>query len=136
MTKEEKYDYWLELAQYDLDTAAAMFSSGRWFYVIFMCQQSIEKLCKGLYTVYLDAQAPKTHVIRQIFLCFADKLTVSVNEDTYTLFDTLSAYYLMNRYPDFSKQTRQQTSKDEAELLLIKTKEVFLWLLTLNPSTK
>jgi len=52
MTKEEKYDYWLELAQYDLDTAAAMFSSGRWFYVIFMCQQAIEKLCKGLYTIY------------------------------------------------------------------------------------
>jgi len=132
MTKEDKYEYWLELAQYDLDTAVAMFSTGRWFYVVFMCQQSIEKLCKGLYTIYLNANAPKTHIIKQIFLCFADKLTVNVDEDTYKLFDTLSAYYLTNRYPDFSGHTRQQTSKDEAERLLNKTKEVFSWLLTLK----
>ena len=84
MTKEEKYAYWLELAQYDLDTAAAMFSSGRWFYVVFMCQQAIEKLCKGLYTL----------------------------------------------------QANKQISKNEAELLLTKSKEVFSWLLTLKPSTE
>jgi HEPN domain-containing protein len=136
MTKEEKYDYWLELAQYDLDTAAAMFSSGRWFYVVFMCQQALEKLCKGLYTVYLDDNAPKTHNIKQIFMCFEEKLSVNAIEDKYNLFDSLSAYYLMNRYPDFSRQTKQQVGKTEAELLLIKTREVFSWLLTLKPSTE
>ena len=36
MTNEDKYTYWLELAKYDLDTATAMFSTGRWFYVVFM----------------------------------------------------------------------------------------------------
>jgi len=46
MTDEEKLNYWLELAQYDLDTASAMFSTGRWFYVVFMCQQAIEKCCE------------------------------------------------------------------------------------------
>jgi len=136
MTKEEKYTYWLELAQYDFDTAAAMFTSGRWFYVVFMCQQAIEKLCKGLYTLYLDDNAPKIHNIKQIFLCFEEKLPVSADEDIYHLFDSLSAYYLMNRYPDFSRQANRQISKNEAELLLTKTKEVFSWLLTLKPSTK
>jgi hypothetical protein len=29
MTVEEKYAYWIELAQYDLDSAEAMYSSGR-----------------------------------------------------------------------------------------------------------
>jgi len=136
MTKEEKYTYWFELAQYDLDTAAAMLSSGRWFYVVFMCQQAIEKLCKGLYTLYLDDNVPKNHNIKQIFLCFEGKLSVGVEEDKYHLFDSLSAYYLMNRYPDFSKQTNRQITKNEAELLLSKTKEVFSWLLTLKPSTE
>ena len=136
MTKDEKYNYWLELAQYDLDTAVAMFSSGRWFYVIFMCQQAIEKLCKGLYTLYLDDNVPKIHNIKQIFLCFEEKLSISVDEDNYRLFDSLSAYYLMNRYPDFSGQTTRQISKNEAESLLAKTKEVFSWLLTLKPSTE
>ena len=39
LTAEEKFEFWLEKAQYDLDTADAMFRTGRWFYVIFACQQ-------------------------------------------------------------------------------------------------
>ena len=135
MTTEEKFTYWLELAQYDLETAEAMLVSGRWFYVIFMCQQAIEKLCKGLYTIYLDDNVPKIHNIRQIFLCFEDKLSVVASEDKLTLFDSLSAYYLMNRYPDFNRQTNREIDKSEAELILTKSREVFSWLLTLKPST-
>jgi hypothetical protein len=36
MTLEEKYAYWLEAAQYDLDSADAMYNGGRWFYVVFL----------------------------------------------------------------------------------------------------
>jgi HEPN domain-containing protein len=133
MTSEEKYTYWLELANYDLESAGAMFSTGRWLYVVFMCQQAIEKLCKGLYTLHIDDDVPKIHNIKQIFICFEDKLSVPVNEDRYTLFDSLSAYYLANRYPDFDLKANQQISKNEAESLLAKTKEVFSWLLTLKP---
>ena len=42
MTTEEKYTYWLELAQYDLESASAMFTTGRWFYVVFICQQAVK----------------------------------------------------------------------------------------------
>jgi HEPN domain-containing protein len=134
MTAEEKYAYWHELAQYDLESADAMFTTGRWFYVIFMCQQAIEKLCKGLYTIYLNDNVPRIHNIKQIFLCFEDKLTITVEEDKYHLFDSLSAYYLTNRYPDFARQTNRQINEKEARHLLTKTKEVFSWLLTLKPS--
>jgi len=134
MTAEEKYAYWLELAQYDLESADAMFATGRWFYVVFMCQQAIEKLCKGLYTLYLNDNIPKIHNIKQVFLCFEEKLNVTVEEDKYHLFDSLSAYYLTTRYPDFAKQANRQVNKKEAEFLLTKTKEVFSWLLTLKPS--
>ena len=133
MTAEEKYAYWLELAQYDLESADAMFATGRWFYVVFMCQQAMEKLCKGLYTLYLDDNVPKIHNIKQVFLCFEEKLPVTVGEDIYNLFDSLSAHYLMARYPDFTRQKDRSLDKGEAENLLIKTKEVFSWLLTLKP---
>jgi HEPN domain-containing protein len=133
MTDEEKYAYWLELAQYDLDSANAMCSTGRWFYVVFMCQQAIEKLCKGLYTLYLDDNVPRIHNIKQIFSLFERKLSQTITEDIYNFFDSLSAYYLTNRYPDFTRQTSRQVTKDEAEFFLIKTREVFSWLLTLKP---
>ncbi|MCL2319054.1 MAG: HEPN domain-containing protein [Treponema sp.] len=135
MTEEEKYDYWLELAQYDLDTAVSMFSTGRWFYVVFMCQQAIEKCCKGLYTLYVDDEVPKIHNIRTIVSRFKDKLPNSIEEDTLRFFDILSSYYLTNRYPDFENKPDSQTSESEAGQILKKTKEVFSWLLTLKPLT-
>jgi len=134
MTKEEKYDHWLELARYDLDTASSMFSAGRWFYVVFMCQQAIEKCCKGLYTLYLNDSVPKIHNIKTIVSRFKDKLPELVSEDTLLFFDNLSAQYLTYRYPDFESKPEKRTNEDEADYILKKTREVFLWLLTLKPS--
>jgi HEPN domain-containing protein len=34
MDAQEKYEYWLDIAQYDLETADAMFDSGRWLYSV------------------------------------------------------------------------------------------------------
>ncbi|MCL2792976.1 MAG: HEPN domain-containing protein [Spirochaetaceae bacterium] len=136
MTNEEKYTYWLELAQYDLDTATAMFSTERWFYVIFMCQQAIEKCCKGLYTLYLDDNVPKIHNIKTIVSRFKDKLPIVISEDNLRFFDSLSAQYITYRYPDFENSPERQTDKSEAEQILKKTREVFSWLLTLKPSAK
>jgi HEPN domain-containing protein len=140
MTEEEKYNYWIELAQYDFDTATAMFSTGRWFYVVFMCQQAIEKCCKGLYTLYVDDNVPKIHNIKTIFSRFKEKIPTAnkvgdINEETERFFDTLSAHYITYRYPDFNNMPGQQTGKEEAEAILAKTREVFAWLLTLKPST-
>ena len=140
MTKEEKSNYWIELAQYDLDTATAMFSTGRWFYVVFMCQQAIEKCCKGLYTLYVDDNVPKIHNIKTIFSRFKEKIPTAnkvgdIDEETERFFDTLSAHYIIYRYPDFSHIPGQQTTKDEAEQILARTREAFTWLLTLKLST-
>ena len=35
---------WVNLAEYDFETAKAMMNSGRYIYVAFMCQQTIEKI--------------------------------------------------------------------------------------------
>jgi HEPN domain-containing protein len=141
MTPEEKYKYWLDIAQYDLDSAEAMYTTGRWLYVVFMCQQAIEKLCKGLYTLYIDDKVPKIHDISAIVLKFSDKLSsdkmpVSIDDEKYQLFARLSSFYLNNRYPGFKTELSSSLSKSEAELILNQTKEVFSWLLTLKPSNE
>ena len=41
-------DQWVERAQYDLETARAMLASGRLLYVLFCCQQAVEKMLKGI----------------------------------------------------------------------------------------
>jgi HEPN domain-containing protein len=123
MTKEEKFNYWLELGRYDLDTASAMYSTGRWFYVVFMCQQAIEKCCKGLYTLYLDDNVPKIHNINTIISRFKDRLPGAVNEDTLRFFDVLSAQYITYRYPDFECNQDRQTNENEAKQILVYSTE-------------
>ncbi len=67
MNNEEKYDYWEDIATYDLETAEDMLLPGRYLYVVFMCQQAIEKLAKGLYVLYKDEEPPRIHNIWNIF---------------------------------------------------------------------
>ena len=81
MTTNEKFEYWLDIAEYDLGTAEAMYNTGRWLYVAFMCQQAIEKLCKGLYIQYVDDNVPRVHNIRSILIKYANKLQISISED-------------------------------------------------------
>ena len=132
MNAQDKYEHWLHIAQYDLETANTMLSGGRWIYVVFMCQQAVEKLAKGLYILYVDDNTPRIHSIRTIIERFEDKLTVAIPEDTYRFFDTLSAYYLNNRYPDFSGSPNISIDESKATELLKKTREAFAWLLTLK----
>ena len=39
-----KVTYWIEMSDYDLETADAMLLTGRYLYVGFMCHQTIEKI--------------------------------------------------------------------------------------------
>jgi HEPN domain-containing protein len=133
MELSEKYEYWLNHAKYDMETAEAMLNSGRWFYVVFMCQQAIEKLVKGLYTLYVDDNVPKAHNIKTLLDRFDDKLKEPVKHEYYQLFDSLTANYLGNRYPDFMNDAINSVDKDTAAHIIQKTKEAFTWLTTLKP---
>ena len=46
MNVDEKVEYWLDIASYDLKTAQAMLRTKRFLYVGFMCHQVIEKALK------------------------------------------------------------------------------------------
>ena len=132
MNTKEKFDLWLEKAERDLDAAEAMFESGRWFYVVFMCQQAIEKLVKGLYVQYIDDNVPQTHNIGLLINRFEANLPIKIEEKHYHLFETLSKHYLADRYPDYISISGVQISETYAKDVLKNSKEVFQWLLTLK----
>ena len=80
----EKYAHWEDIALYDLGTAEAMFQSGRYLYVVFMCQQAIEKIAKGLFVLYTDREAPRTHNIHLIMRTLFDEGRWRVNRPNMT----------------------------------------------------
>ncbi len=45
---DEKVKYWIDTAQYDMDTADVMLETNRYLYVGFMCHQVIEKSIKAV----------------------------------------------------------------------------------------
>lgn len=47
---------WISLSQYDFETSGDMLKCGRYLYVAFTCQQTIEKILKaiGLYDLTKD----------------------------------------------------------------------------------
>ena len=111
MEQSEKYIYWEDVAKYDLETAEAMLATGRYLYVVFMCQQAIEKLVKGLYVLYTGHEAKRTHNIWIIFDAILSKEEYSglvadesfderVSEDR-LFFADLLFYYISERYPSY-----------------------------------
>ncbi len=48
----EKVLYWIDIAEYDMETAKVMLEGKRFLYVGFMCHQVIEKILKGYLCVY------------------------------------------------------------------------------------
>lgn len=142
MDAKEKYEYWLEAATYDLESAKVMMNGGRYLYVAFMCQQSIEKLTKGIYTLYTDKEAPKIHNIWNLFKYF--KADINIEEylqidlfenELYrykTLFAELLSFYISGRYPTFKEKVSLTINSDRAKRVLENTEEAFKWIESLS----
>jgi len=111
-----------------METAESMHNSGRWLYVAFMCQQAIEKLCKGLFVLFVGDEIPRVHNIRHVLSHFSDRLPQPVTEEHNRLFDTLTGYYLEGRYPEYKQKLSTLLGEAEAKELLKQSKEVFEWL--------
>ena len=140
----EKYAYWEDIARYDLDTARAMLLTGRYLYVVFMCQQAIEKLVKGLFILFKKEEPPRTHnialILKRIFdeqllekKMIADNKSYLVKIEEYgPFFARLLAYYISERYPSYKEKLSVSIDQSEAKEVLSKTEEAFLWLSSLK----
>lgn len=146
MNSKEKYEYWLEAAKYDLESARVMMNGGRYMYVVFMSQQSIEKLTKGIYTLYTDNEAPMIHNIWNIFkhlkkeINFEEYLPIEEFEENLhrykSFFAELLSYYISGRYPSFKERISSSIDSSRAGRVLMNTEEVFAWIESLSQYKK
>lgn len=90
------FDHWLEQAQYDLDTAKAMLNSRRYLYVLFCCQQAVEKILKAVIARKTAEFPPRLHNLLRL----SETAGVAIDESTHDFFGELSAYYIQTRYPE------------------------------------
>jgi len=128
LDKKEKYQKWLEIAEYDLETAKIMLDSNRYIYVVFMCQQALEKLAKGIYVYSFDKEAKYTHNINLILEDVEDILKSKEYTGYETFFSELTSYYIVGRYDAYKQNISDELKKENTAEIFSRTKEAFLWL--------
>lgn len=124
MTPDEKVDYWLDIAEYDLETAAAMQNSGRYLYTVFMCQQALEKLLKAIHIQQKGTEAPRTHNL----LHLVNLLGLPQRTNFLQTMARLNTYYIEGRYPVYKHRLSQLVNKNTAQIFLDESEEIFKWL--------
>jgi HEPN domain-containing protein len=108
---KDSVEYWVEVSEYDIETADAMLQTKRYLYVGFMCHQSIEKILKAFFVYKIDEYAPRTHNLT--LLAQKSGLYDEMNEQQFELLDLLEPLNIQARYPTDKERLMRSLSNEK-----------------------
>lgn len=117
---------WLERVKYDMDTADAMYETGRYIYTVFMCQQAVEKSFKAL-MVFKAIEILPVHNLRR--LAELSGVIDEISPVDLRKMDFLSQFYLNARYKEDIAELSMQITAEVAKEYLQFSKEKVKWLI-------
>ena len=106
---EDRVRYWMDMSEYDIETAEAMLETKRYLYVGFMCHQTIEKALKAFWTANLTEIPLKIHTLTRL----AEKtgLDKLMSNEQLDFIDVLEPLNIEARYPSYKERLMEDTSK-------------------------
>ena len=122
----DKVTYWLDIADYDIDTAEAMFTTERWLYVAFMCHQAIEKTLKAYWCSTQPNDPPFTHNLTT--LSEGTELDKEMSDDQLDIIATLMPMNIQARYPEYKDQLAKMLTKENCRNIIDETKTLQEWI--------
>jgi HEPN domain-containing protein len=112
MDTSEHIKYWVESAEYDLDSAFDIFKLGRFSWSLFIGHLALEKLLKALFVKSnANKVPPKIHNLRKLALLS----NLELSEKQTLFFDKINVFQIEARY---------------AETNLNEIKDLFLWIMS------
>lgn len=127
MSEYAKAEYWLESAEYDLQTARAMLETKRYLYVGFMCHQTVEKALKAVLVAKKpEEELPYIHKLMR--LANLSLVSEEMSEDQLRLLDVLSPLNVEARYPLHKSMLFQSLTADRCKELITETEALYQWL--------
>lgn len=123
---DDKVKYWIDLSDYDLETAEAMLQSGRYLYVGFMCHQSIEKIFKAYFTKSTSQVAPFSHSLA--FLAKKGNIFDLLDDKQKEFIDELEPMNIEARYPTHKENVLKSLSFEKCNEIISKTNELHQWI--------
>ena len=123
---DSKIKYWIDLSDYDLDTAEAMLTSKRYLYVGFMCHQTIEKAFKAYFIKLKSESAPYSHSLSYIAKQgdFYEKFTEIQKE----FIDQIEPLNIEARYPSHKERLLKSLTDTKCIEIIQRTKEIQKWI--------
>ena len=115
---------WAAQSLYDIETAKAMLDTGRYLYVLFCCQQSVEKMLKALIAKRTRELPPRLHNLMRL----AEVASLTIPEDTAHLFRRLTDFYIASRYPEELEAATWSIDSSQVQQTYVATEEVLRWL--------
>ena len=121
-----KVTYWIEMSDYDFDTASAMLATKRYLYVGFMCHQVIEKILKAYWSNVLEEPPLKIHSLSRL----AEKsgLDKDMSEEQLDFIDELEPLNIEARYPSYKERLLNSLTADRCKELIKQTDELRIWI--------
>lgn len=110
----------LKQAEYDLDTAQAMFDAGRYIYTLFMCHLAVEKALKALVVERTGKTPPRSHNL--VYLLNLGKGKLSQIQVKFVT--RLSLAGVFTRYPEDLTKALEEYPPPVTHDYLKRTKEV------------
>ena len=126
MSDYDKIDYWVEISEYDLETAKAMLQTKRFLYVGFMCHQSVEKMLKANYVKVTNKIPPYVHGLKKISV--QGEIYDCFSEEQIELLATLEPFNIEGRYPVLKMEISKMLDKNVCQNLIKDTEELIKWI--------
>jgi HEPN domain-containing protein len=118
------HEQWAAQARYDFEVATTLFESGRYLYVMFFCQQTVEKMLKSIIAKRSNQTPPRIHNLMQL----AQRAGIEVNEERAGFFRELSQYYIQSRYPEELSAIAGGITPQLAGATIVRTEAAIQWL--------
>jgi HEPN domain-containing protein len=118
----DKVQYWLEISDYDLETAEAMLKTKRLLYVAFMCHQTIEKIMKACCVYRKSESPPYTHNLS--YLCEWCGIAEDFSEEQKKFIAELEPFNIESRYPTYKEALFKLLSVERCERIFDETRKL------------
>ena len=118
--------YWLDLSDYDIETAEAMQKSKRYLYVGFMCHQTIEKIFKAYFTHLKNETAPFSHSLS--YIAKKGGFYGDFSEGQKEFIDQIEPLNIEARYPSHKERLLKSLNEKKSLEILMDTKRLQEWI--------
>ena len=125
MTNEEKVQRWINLSDYDIETADAMLQTKRYLYVGFMCHLSVEKIFKACYSKLKEDTPPFTHDLE--YLAMQSGFYENLSEEQQNFIGELNPLNIEARYSEYKDEISKRLTPSKCVTLLEQTKNIQQW---------